>query len=221
MKQYISVTDAWTTLSSPDYFGKVSDGLLSLACSVLVQARLLGAVKFEEISDEDETHHYQYVRVNGAKERFPVFIDALSDEGDCDEVYLLPIYGGSWGSRRARTRAQSDGEPNDDMKEHEFDEANASDDPEEEWEDQMTICGLVLRACGQNTGDGGRFCRLGSFNLRNFDLYPNVDEDPERDYYEEFVQALDGRGHELADTKRPTEPMDNGYVQRNLNITVE
>ncbi|KAF3808665.1 hypothetical protein GCG54_00006532 [Colletotrichum gloeosporioides] len=221
MQQYISVTDAWTTLSSPDCFGKVSDGLLSLACSVLMQARLLGAAKFEEISDEDETYHYQFVSVNGAKERFHVFIDALGDEGDCDEVYLLPIYGGSWGSRRARTRPRSEGEPNGDMKEHEFDEKNASDDLEEEWEDQLTICGLVLRACGQKTGDGGRFCRLGSFNLRNFDTYPNVDEDPERDYYEEFIQALDGRGHESVDAKRPNEPMDNGYVQRNLNITVE
>ncbi|KAH0423560.1 hypothetical protein CcaCcLH18_12086 [Colletotrichum camelliae] len=221
LKQYTSVTDAWTMPSSPDSFGKVSDGLLSLACSVLVHAHLLETAEWEETSDEDESSHYQFVRVNGANERFPVFIDALSDEGGCDGVCLLPIYGGMNGIRQVRRRAHNEGEHDDDMKDPESDEESASNNLRGEWKDEMLICGLVLRACSQNTGDEGRFCRVGSFNLKNFGMYPKVDEEPERNYYEEFIQALDGRGHEPVDTKRPTGTVDNGYVQRNLNITVE
>ncbi|KAK2737253.1 heterokaryon incompatibility protein [Colletotrichum kahawae] len=211
MKQYTSVTDAWTTLSSLDPFGKVSDGLLSLACSVLVYAHLLRPADFQEISDEYETSQYQFVRVKGSNKTFPVFIDALSDEENCGEVCLLPIYGGSNGCRWARPRAHK-GEQDDDMKEPEA---------QGEWIDDLMICGLVLRACGQNSGDESRFCRIGSFNLRNLVMYPKFDQEPGRDYYAEFIQALDGRGHEPVDAKRPTETVDYGYVQRNLSITVE
>ncbi|KAF4848516.1 hypothetical protein CGCSCA4_v004793 [Colletotrichum siamense] len=219
VKQYISVLDAWTTPSGPDRFGKVSDGLLSLACTALVRAHLLGYDEAEKDQKAKQTEEHQLVRLNGVNSSLPISMDVLEEESSCSDVYLLPVCGGPSGNARIQKRLRNNGDHEKNIRSDGNEEHNESD-REEERVEELVMYGLVLRACGQNTGDSGRFSRVGSFSLGNMNRDP-FSEEPDRNYYGEFMEVLDRRGHQTVGGKSPSGPERTDSIRRHLDITIE
>lgn len=219
IKQYISILDVWATPSGPDLFGKVNDGLLSLACTALVRSHLLRDDEAEKDSDEHETQYIQCVSLGAVMPWLPVWMDALDEKGACSEVYLMPVFGGPSGIERTQKQFKDRNRRGKNVESHGIND-NITQDVAEERVPQLVMYGLVLRACGQNTGKGGRFSRVGLFYVKNFSDVP-FDGEPEKDEYHDFIQLLDGREQEMVEAKSPDGPESTGFIQRDINITIE
>lgn len=165
-REYISVLDAWTTPSGPDVFGQLSGGLLRIKCEALVRAEPLYLNRSKEILGPQRSARFQLVRVEAAGLHFPVSLDTLEEEWDCNEVCLLPVLSGPWGSRSHCERVRTDEEK----------EENVPEDLDEHWivENQLILTGILLRSCGQSSDNEERFLRVGSFEFQNFSI--SIDE---------------------------------------------
>lgn len=252
-REYILVQDAWKMPSGPDPFGQVSSGLLSIKCSALVQANLLDSGRSEQASAGP-----RFVSLKSVAPQFPVSMDVLEDEGNCREVYLLPVFrgpsGGRWKtSRKVREQEEwseseegesqdavsndSDKNSADDRQEKEEEErdadreakvqGDASDGSDENSTDEkhLQITGLVLRACGESAGNGGRFSRVGSFNFENsWASFSRVDNPWYRDYYWNFIKvssAERAEPPEWAEAKSSRASSSHDYFEDWISITIE
>lgn len=136
--------------------------------------------------------------LDGKNIEFPVLLDALEAEQPrhCNDVYLLPIFGGRSGTARQRSKNSNEDEEKrgEDQKIQAAEryEASSSLDDELDMEDQLMIRGLVLRACGKDADNKDRFRRLGSFCFENFPTdWTYHESETERYYYHEFIRVLD------------------------------
>ncbi|TEA18482.1 hypothetical protein C8034_v009521 [Colletotrichum sidae] len=104
LKTYIDVLDAWTTPSGPDPFGRVNDGLLSIACATLVSGQLLESGDFDDIAMGRGFFSVAAMPIISEHTRFPVWLDCLEDDelSSQNHVFLLPVFRGPTGIRRRR-----------------------------------------------------------------------------------------------------------------------
>lgn len=214
----ISVLDAWTTPSGPDAFGQVSSGLLRIRCSALVRAELLSLDRSKEILGPQRSKRIRLVILEAAEPHFPVSLDALEDEWDSNEVYLLPVLSGSCGRRYYLEKVE---------KEEEGDHTFLIDSKKhchwgvEAVEKQVSLTGILLRQCGKDVDNEWRFVRAGSFKFENFSVSIDQGDHFGTDHYNAFNRILD--------SERPKETKDGCFgrpssqdpVWNWMNITIE
>jgi hypothetical protein len=134
---YAHVLDA-STRYEYDPFGQVTSGVIRLACSTMVIGNFVRLEQFDGTESDEGT---RVVLLSGSEEQdFPIQIDCIRDgykEGD-GQIYLLPLLGGSTGSR---TKEKG-----------------------KDWFVELKVQGLVLQATGATRGE---FSRVGSFQFYN------------------------------------------------------
>lgn len=215
-REYISVIDAWTMPSGPDAFSQVSSGLLRIRCSALVRAELLSLDRSQGTSGPQRSKGIRLVALEAAKLHFPVSLDALEDERDCDEVYLLPLLSGSCGRRYYLEKVNKEEEGEDTF----------LTNSEKHWqwgveavEKQLSLTGIGLRQCGKDVDNEGRFVRAGSFKFENF----SIDQDDQlgADHYNAFIRILDSERPEETKDESSGNPSSQDPVENWMDITIE
>lgn len=146
-------------------------------------------------------------------------MDVLEDDGECSEVYLLPVFGGPSGMRwkPARKEVEEDEWNTDEKAEVQDDESNNSGKDRK----HLQITGLVLRACGESTANRVRFSRVGSFNFENRRVITRVDNAWDRDYYRDFIGLLDAERPERDEAEYSHASSSHGHSKDWINITIQ
>ena len=181
LKTYVCVLDVWTVPSGPDPFGAVNGGALSIGCSALIPARLVGL--YEPLLRIPGSE-IESVLVDTETRPFPVTLDCLEDElfRSDDFIYLLPLFGGRSGSALKRRMKDSE-------------DSEQGEGEGEGWIKQLIISGVVLQRLGNISG---HFRRVGYFWFANYKFSRGDDDDY---HYDSFIRVIEEVGTSTAEAQ--------------------
>ncbi|TDZ16726.1 hypothetical protein Cob_v010389 [Colletotrichum orbiculare MAFF 240422] len=214
LETYIDILDAWTTPSGPDAFGRVNDGLLSIACSTLVSGQLFESGDCDDTRGKRAFFNVAAQPLGTEDTQFPVWLDCLEDEetSSRSHVFLLPVFKGPTGVRRNRRRR--DGKDSE-----EYGRQRAAETGDD-WERQLAVRGLVLRACGGEADTDRRFFRVGMFDFANFGRVISYRTQEDRGFYRKFLQIMEVRGIEAANAGSDDAFSAHLQEQKDIRITI-
>ncbi|KAH8197000.1 hypothetical protein TruAng_008820 [Truncatella angustata] len=215
VQQHAFVVDAQITLATPDPFGAVTGGEVSIKCSGLVHGRLERASKPVRGNARGTTT--ETVRVEGIECTFPVVLDCLDDVSvsNGDPVYLLVVMQGETGSCYGFPKPEYRNKPQLELEESLS--AEEFDNTYEYWP-ELTFCGIVLAK-----RDEGFFRRVGAFNFRHQPEIEDSADSCEQNlcFYHEFVPVLDRMGASTADSVHTEVSSNPQHTESPYLITIE
>jgi hypothetical protein len=173
--EYVQLLDAWTTLAGSDPFGAASGGELQLRYTAMVRQQYCEPGNAEDVESGDSGGGR--VMLNAKTPNFPFVMDCVEDDfiKTGNSIYLLALFGGESGKRILIKRNNGSVE-----------EGN-KDEVSKKWVSELMIRGLALQHSGLTKG---RFRRVGLFGFSHTPP-PLDDAESKRDYYHEFLQAME------------------------------
>jgi hypothetical protein len=200
--EYVQVLDARTTLAGSDAFGAVSGGELQLSCTTMVRGHYCEPDNVEDA--ESGKSGNDRLMIDAGSRDFPVIMDCLEDDFTKagNSIYLLPLFGGHSGTLGEKIGSAKE------INIEEIIEYNGTT-----YFKELMIRGIVVQHTDLTKG---RFRRIGSFDFRH--ETPLLDD--ERDYYYEFLRALEEAGASTAESQCAEIRSDAEHPESRYVITI-